>query len=262
MATTVAEIKSLLSSADKEEFEALERSLAADTRKGVRQAIEVCRRRFKAEEEELARVASLFKFDANYVKDFSEGLVLGLDEVGRGAVAGPLAVGAVVFSSPVKIPLLNDSKQLSFQQREEVSSVIKEKALAWDVSYIKPDEIDRIGMAAALRKAFIQAIQDIESQGISIACILLDGNPLGIDSREINIVKGDTKSASIAAASIVAKVERDHFMMSLNSTYPQYGFSSHKGYGSAEHIEAIKTYGLCPVHRETFCRSFTQPSLF
>lgn len=259
MAMTVEEVQELLRRADREEFAALERSLSADSRKGVIRALEICRRRLAAEAAEQERLASLYGFDAAQGHGKA---VMGLDEVGRGAVAGPLAVGAVVLPQEPKIPLLNDSKQLSPEQRASIAERIREVASAWTVVFIEPDSIDRKGMAACLRLAFREAISRIDAREAEIGTVLLDGNPLGIDEREVNVVKGDSTSASIAAASIVAKVARDELMVELSSVYPAYGFFSHKGYGAPEHIAAIKEHGLSPVHRETFCRSFIQPTLF
>ena len=139
---------------------------------------------------------------------------------------------------------------------------IKEVALAWTVQYVQPHEIDAQGMTASLICAFSKAVAAIERQGFDVDLLLLDGNPLHFDKRERNIVKGDAKCASIAAASVVAKVERDALMVSLAQEYPQYGWDQCKGYASAAHIEAIRTYGLTPYHRVSFCHSFLQETLF
>jgi len=262
MATTVAEIRLMLKNANADEFEALERSLAADTRKGVKSALEIARRRLAAEESERLRLESLREFDRALVPEGSSGVVVGLDEVGRGAVAGPLAVGAVALPAEYDIADLNDSKQLTAEQRETVAAKVKEAALAWAIAYIDAADIDRDGMSLSLRKAFKAALEKIEAQGVDPAVVLIDGNPLGIDSREVNVVKGDSKSASIAAASVVAKVERDHLMTTLSSTFPQYGFSDNKGYASEQHRDAIRDHGLTSVHRRSFCSSFLQETLF
>lgn len=251
----------MLRTANAEEFAALERSLASDTRKGVVSALEVARRRLDAEAAERERLEGLFAFDRSFCSSDDE-LVVGLDEVGRGAVAGPLAVGAVVLRPGARILDLNDSKQLTPEKREEVAEAVKENALAWSVFYVEPGDIDRDGMSASLRKAFFGALSQVEASGVVPGVVLLDGNPLGFDSRERNVVKGDSKSAAIAAASVVAKVERDALMRELSSTYPQYGFSANKGYAAAEHVEAIRALGTSPVHRVSFCRSFLQESLF
>ena len=262
MGSTVAEIRDMLRAANAQEFEALERSLASDTRKGVVAALKVARERLAAEEREAQRVEGLYEFDREHAGQDGTGIVVGLDEVGRGAVAGPLAVGAVVLDGSYRIAGLNDSKQLTPEQRERIAAEVKEHALAWAVHYVDPEEIDARGMSASLKSAFAQALARVEQQGVHPNVVLLDGNPLGIDSREVNVVKGDAKSASIAAASIVAKVTRDEYMKEISPDYPQYLFHENKGYASAEHRDAIREFGLSPVHRATFCRSFLQETLF
>lgn len=257
--TTVADIRARLSHAGPDEFRALERALAADPRKGVRQAVETARRRLAAAAAEEARTAALYETEAAW--GAVEGIV-GLDEVGRGPVAGPLTVGAVVLPAKPRILGLNDSKQLSPERREELATQIKETALFWAVEHVDPADIDAHGMSKCLRTAFSRAVAAVEAQGAQVATVLLDGNPLHLDPREANVVKGDAKCASISAASIVAKVERDALMDRLAKKYPAYGFERNKGYASAEHIAAIKEHGISPVHRATFCTAWTQESLF
>ena len=259
MGPTVAEIKQKLQQADAAEFAVLERSLIADTRKGVRVAVESARKRLAALEAEQQRLEGLYAFQA----DIAGGkLVVGLDEVGRGPLAGPLAVGAVVLPDEPRIAGLNDSKQVKPEERERIAEQVKQVALTWTVQYIEPGDIDTHGMTASLTTAFCRAIAAVEAQGVQPEVVLLDGNPLHLDAREINVVKGDGKCASIAAASIVAKVERDALMCEYAKHYPAYDFASNKGYASAAHIEAIKQQGLCPIHRVSFCHAFTQESLF
>lgn len=261
---TVAEVKKLLDEADDAQFATLERSLVADTRKGVRQAVEVARRRLAAASAEAARLQSMYDFQNTLAekKAGAGAVVVGLDEVGRGPVAGPLAVGAVVLPDNPHIEGLNDSKQLSPAARERIAAEIKQHALAWTVQYIEPADIDACGMTASLVTAFRRAVAAIEAAGVRPDVVLLDGNPLRMDPREVNVVKGDGKCASIGAASIVAKVERDALMDAYDKTYPAYGFAHNKGYASADHIAAIKKQGLCPIHRVSFCTAFTQESLF
>ena len=257
---TVEEIRDLLRAADADEFAALERSLAADQRKGVRKAVEIARKRIEAEREEAHRIEMLYAFDRSF--EPNGGIVVGLDEVGRGPVAGPLAVGAVVLGDGDPISGLNDSKQVKPEMRCVVAAEVKERALAWTVEYISPEDIDAMGISISLKRAFTSALANIEAQGVVPDAVLIDGNPLHIDNREYNVVKGDAKSASIAAASIVAKVERDAYMSSIAGEYPEYHFDENKGYGSEQHIEAIRKYGLTPIHRKSFCRSFMQETLF
>ena len=148
-----------------------------------------------------------------------------------------------------RIEGLNDSKQVKPEARERMAVQVKSCAVAWTVQYVAADVIDAVGMTASLVTAFRRALAAIEEAGVHPDVVLLDGNPLHMDDREVNVVKGDCRCASIAAASIVAKADRD-------------GFEAHKGYASPEHIEAIRRHGLTPVHRVTFCTSFMQATLF
>lgn len=259
-ALTVSELSERLRCADEEEFAVLEQTLVADTRKGVRQAIERARRRLAEEAAERRRLQGMYRAERDIAGDAR--LIVGLDEVGRGPVAGPLAVGAVVLPPEPLISGLNDSKQVSAEDRVSVASEIKRIARAWCVVYIEPADIDRDGMSASLRRAFSEAISRIDAENGPADVVLIDGNPLHCDPREVNVVKGDATCASIAAASIIAKVERDALMVEYARRYPQYGFESNKGYASEAHIAAIKAFGLTPLHRETFCTAFAQQTLF
>lgn len=262
MGQTVSEIKQMLATADARQFAALERSLMADTRKGVISALASARKRIQAEAAETERLRGMYDFQRQLAQQRGGSVVLGLDEVGRGPLAGPLAVGGVVLPDEPLILGLNDSKKVAPKDRERIAAQVKQQALAWTVQYVQPDQIDAEGMTAALITAFRRTIAHIESQGVRVDVVLLDGNPLRLDPREVNVVKGDGACASIAAASIVAKVERDALMCQLAQEYPQYGFDGNKGYGSAAHMEAIREYGLSPVHRRSFCTSLVQPTLF
>ena len=259
MARTLAEIKAALQAATREEYEQMARALAADERKGVKQALAVALRRLDAEDAERERLEGMYAFQAQLAEG---GVAVGLDEVGRGPVAGPLTVAAVVLPDEPRIEGLNDSKQISPENREAIAAQVKEIALAWSIQHIPPQDIDDHGMAASLRTAFARALQAVEAQGVHIDVVLLDGNAMRLDPRERNVVKGDAKCAAIAAASIIAKVERDALMCQYAETYPQYGFQNCKGYASAEHIAAIKEFGLTPVHRASFCHAWTQETLF
>lgn len=261
-APTVAEIRTLLQAADEREFAAIERSLAADTRAGVRRALATARRRLDAERAERERLDGLYDVQEEIARERGGGLVVGVDEVGRGPVAGPLAAGAVVLPPEPRIAGLNDSKQVPPAERERIAAEIKRVALAWAVAYVEPAAIDAHGMTASLRTAFRAAIDEVEKAAGPVGVVLVDGNPIHCDPREVCIVKGDATCASIAAASIVAKVERDALMVRLDGEYPGYGFASNKGYASEDHIEAIRERGLSPVHRVSFCTRFTQQTLF
>lgn len=253
---TVGQIKAMLAKADRMCFEQLEREFFDDARKGVAIAFAAARKRIEREERECARLEGLYRFERDLAADHGASIVVGLDEVGRGPLAGPLTVGAVVLDPSTIICGLNDSKQVRPEDRPAMAQAIRETARAWSIQHIQPDEIDAAGMSASLRVAFSRAIADIERQGVIPDLVLIDGNPLGIDRREVNVVKGDATCASIAAASIIAKVQRDALMVEYARQYPHYRFDECKGYGSAAHIEAIGLHGLSPIHRKSFCRSF------
>lgn len=270
-ALTIAQIKERIAQADEDALEALERAYASDSRKGVQQALKSARSRLEARAQELERIKGLYSFQDGVARDFltrkgilidGEPCIVGLDEVGRGPLAGPLAVGAVVLPREPIIEGLNDSKKITPEKREEIAAIIKEKAAAWSVQYIEADHIDACGMTASLIVAFRRAIAAIEEQGIKPDVVLLDGNPLHLDPREVNVIKGDARCASISAASIIAKVDRDALMCRYAEQYPEYHFDSCKGYHSEEHAEAIRRYGLSPIHRKSFCTAFMQETLF
>lgn len=255
---TVTDIQQRLRTCTSEEFAVLQRSLAADTRITVLEALDAARRRLARQKAEQDRLDALYLFE----RSISGGVTVGLDEVGRGPVAGPLAIGAVVLPDTPRIPYLNDSKKIAPAKRSEIAKQIEAVALAHTVVYVEASRIDAIGMSAALREGFAGAIQAIDASGLGVTCVLVDGNPIRIDEREHNVIKGDAKCASIAAASIIAKVARDLLMDEYDAQYPAYGFARNKGYASAEHIEAIRTHGLSPIHRASFCSGFLQESLF
>lgn len=183
----------------------------------------------------------------------SDGIAIGLDEVGRGALAGPLAVGAVALAPNPQIIGLDDSKKITPKRREELSKEIKNACLAWSVAYILPCDIDAFGMSASLHSAFAKALEDCTAK---LSCkpnaVLIDGFPLHIHEHEHSLIKGDSKCACIAAASIVAKVARDNLMIVKAREFEGYAFEKNKGYGSAEHIAAIRKLGPSEIHRKTF----------
>ena len=180
--------------------------------------------------------------------------ICGVDEAGRGPLAGPVAAGAVILPKDCRILYLNDSKKLSPKRRQELFEEIKEKAIAWNVGLASPERIDEINILQATYEAMAAAIRGLK---VTPQVLLNDAVTIpGIDLPQVSIVKGDAKSVSIAAASILAKVTRDRMMEEYDSLYPEYGFGKHKGYGTAAHIQAIKEYGPCPIHRLTFIKKF------
>lgn len=251
------ELAARLASASLDEIDELEERYSQDPRKQVRDALARARRRLKKEAAERARVLGMYDLMRELGGD---GIVLGVDEVGRGAVAGPLTVAAVALPFEAPIWGINDSKQLTPARREALSQQIEESALAIGIAHIPPAKIDKVGMATALRLAMGEAIKNT---GVEPDAVLIDGNPVHVHEREICIVKGDARVACIAAASIVAKVTRDALMVGYDDVYPGYHLGECKGYASAEHIAAIKELGLSEIHRVSFCGNFVEtPRLF
>ena len=188
------------------------------------------------------------------------GCVIGIDEAGRGPLAGPVVAGAVFisekdFTQIKKIKSVKDSKQLSEKKREEVySELTKDKRVKWGVGIVSEKIIDRINILEATKLAMVKAVKDLEKKnGVKADFLILDGKMnLNIDIDQESIVKGDDKVFSISAGSIIAKVTRDRLMIKYDKKYPVYNFKKHKGYGTKEHIEAIKREGACEIHRKTF----------
>ena len=180
-------------------------------------------------------------------------LVCGVDEAGRGPLAGPVCAAAVVFADDVIIEGINDSKKLSEKKREALYDVIKEKALAFGIAFASVEEIEEFNILNATYLAMNRAIEQL---GDKVDFALIDGNrkPKDIRVECETVIKGDAKSMSIAAASILAKVTRDRLLLEYDEKYPEYGFKKHKGYGTAEHMEAIRTYGISEVHRPSFLK--------
>ncbi len=176
-------------------------------------------------------------------------LIAGTDEVGRGPMAGPLVVAAVILKPGIVIEGLNDSKKLTSKMREKLALEIKEKALVWSVIYKSVEEVDKLNVYRASKLAMEEAVRKLT---VKADYILSDAMPLDIEIPSLSIIKGDSKSASIAAASIIAKVERDQYMIGLDEVFPEYGFKDHKGYVTKKHLAAIEKYGICIHHRRSF----------
>lgn len=181
--------------------------------------------------------------------------VCGVDEAGRGPLAGPVCAAAVILPLGVEIEGLNDSKKLTEKKREELFAVVKEKAVAYAVAFASVEEIEEFNILNATYLAMNRAIDSL-SQKADYA--LIDGNkiPVGITPDAECVIKGDSKSMSIAAASILAKVTRDHLMLEYDEKYPEYCFKKHKGYGTKLHYEMIDKFGECPIHRSSFLKKY------
>ena len=214
----------------------------------------------KKEEQELKRQAKLEKERARietmkvYEKEYeSHGWVCGIDEVGRGPLCGPVVAGAVILPKDCQILYLNDSKKLSEKKREELYDVIMEQAVAVGVGMATPQRIDEINILQATYEAMRQAIAGLK---VRPAVLLNDAVTIPeVEIPQIPIIKGDAKSVSIAAASIIAKVTRDRMMVEYDRLYPGYDLASNKGYGTKVHMDALKTIGPCEIHRRTFIKN-------
>ena len=256
-AASAREVAALIASATSEEYEELARRYREDPRKQVSRALEAAGRRLEREQAEHDRVLRMYEVQRAIA---GGGVAIGVDEVGRGAIAGPLTVGAVVLPDDPVIWGINDSKQLTPARREVLAARIAEVAVAIGIAHIEPSSIDAVGMATALRMAMAQAV---EQCGIDPDAVIIDGNPVHIHPKERTVVKGDATVACIAAASIVAKVTRDELMVALDDEFPGYHLAACKGYASPEHIEAIRERGLSKIHRVSFCGNFLEtPRLF
>lgn len=247
-----SQVAAELASAPPDQIEGLLERYRDDPRAQVRKACERARRRLDRERAERERVEGMY----TRMRELGgAGVVVGVDEVGRGSVAGPLTVCAVCLPDEPRIWGVNDSKQLSPARREMLAVRIAETARAIGICHIPPERIDAIGMARSLREAVAGAVADT---GLAPDCVLMDGNPLAAVPNERDVVHGDATVACIAAASIVAKVTRDELMVELDAEYPGYHLARSKGYASPEHIQAIRERGLTPVHRVSFCGNFLE----
>lgn len=244
------EVAALLSRASHDEALALIERYATDPRTQVQRAIGSTKRRLAKEETERRRVEGMYELQRSFG---GNGLVMGVDEVGRGALAGPLTVCAVILPQEPKIWGIDDSKRLSPARRLELAVRIREHALAIGTCHVEATSIDAVGIGVAVRMAMAGAIEDA---GVKPDCVLIDGRPLRVHPKERALVRGDSRIAAIAAASIVAKVTRDKMMVNYDVKYAGYHLASCKGYGSAEHIQAIREHGLTPLHRVSFCGKF------
>ena len=247
----INEIKTLLKEADIERLQELILQFESDERAGVKQLVERAKKQVAAFEEEVVRTNAMKEYERKYEKCR---YICGIDEVGRGPLAGPVVAAAVVLSKDVDIYYLNDSKQLSEKKREQLYDEIMEKAVAVGIGFADEKCIDEINILQADYVAMRMALGKLS---VTPDILLNDAVEIPqVDIPQVSIIKGDAKSVSIAAASIVAKVTRDRFMVEMDAKYPGYDFASNKGYGSPKHIAALKEIGPCEIHRRTFIRNF------
>ncbi|WMJ88288.1 ribonuclease HII [Anaerocolumna sp. MB42-C2] len=247
----ISDIKNELELTDASKLDDIINKYRSDTRTGVIKLIQ----KFDREREKLIKEQKRSEQMKVYENKYNEyTYICGIDEVGRGPLAGPVVAAAVILPKDCNILYINDSKQVSEKKREELYDLIMEQAVAVGVGSIPPSKIDEINILQATYEAMRQAIANLS---VKPEILLIDAVTIPeITIRQVPIIKGDAKSISIAAASIIAKVTRDRLMVAYDSIFPQYDFASNKGYGSKEHIEVLKRLGPTPIHRLSFIKNF------
>ena len=250
---TMKDIRAHFASAKEGEYNALFQHYENDERSGVQKLIQQYRKKLQALENERARTEIMKEYEHKYEH---LGYLCGIDEVGRGPLAGPVVAGAVIPPKDCDILYINDSKKLTAAKREELYDEIMEKAVAAGIGMVSPQRIDEINILQATYEAMREAISKLEP---APDILLNDAVTIPeVTIPQVPIIKGDAKSISIGAASIIAKVTRDRLMVEYDQILPEYGFASNKGYGSAEHIAALKKYGPSPIHRRSFIHNFIE----
>ena len=251
MSKSIAEIKKEFEHAAESEWDALCGLYASDERRGVQNLIAGCRKKQAALDRERERLYAMKAYERKYEQ---YACICGIDEAGRGPLAGPVVAGAVILPRDCEILYLNDSKKLSAGRREELYDEIMEKAVSVGVGMASPARIDEINILQATYEAMRQAVDSLSTEP---ELLLNDAVTIPeMTIPQVPIIKGDAKSVSIAAASIIAKVTRDRLMIQYDDILPGYGFAQNKGYGSKEHIEALKSLGPTPIHRRSFIGHF------
>lgn len=246
---SIPEIQDLFAqAASTRELSRLVKEYRGDSRLGVQKVCDVATARLDAARAERRRTAGLYATERR-LRERGCFAIAGVDEVGRGALAGPLTVCAVILPDTPLIEGLDDSKRLTPARREFLAEQIRETATAFAVAHTPADEIDSMGITAALKSAIVRAVASLP---VDIDHLLLDGLPLRLFDHETAVVKGDSKVAAIAAASIVAKVTRDAMMVDYDAQFPGYGFAVNKGYSTSDHMDALSSLGPCSLHRRSF----------
>ena len=248
---SISAIREIFAAASETELPALYLEYEEDSRAGVQNLIQKYQKQEEALKKERERTEQMKIYEHKY-EDL--GWICGIDEVGRGPLAGPVVAGAVILPHDSKILYLNDSKQLTAKKRGELYDVIMREAVAVGIGYASPARIDEINILQATYEAMREAVGKLDP---APDLLLNDAVTIpGVEIRQVPIIKGDAKSISIGAASIVAKVTRDRLMEQYADVFPEYDFASNKGYGSAAHIAALKEYGPTPIHRHSFIKNF------
>lgn len=250
-AKKINEIKKEFQTADIAVLPSIMENYRTDSRTGVQNLIRQSEKKLQQLEQEKARCYKLLEYERKYA-DYK--FICGIDEAGRGPLAGPVTAGAVILPKNCDILYINDSKKLSPKKREQLYDEIMEKAVAAGIGMASPERIDEINILQATYEAMWEAIKQL---GVMPDILLNDAVTIpGVAIPQVAIVKGDAKSLSIGAASIIAKVTRDRLMQEYDRLMPEYGFAQNKGYGSAAHIAALKKYGPSPIHRSSFIKNF------
>ncbi len=249
---TISDIKKILNETLIENKLEVCKNFEDDTRAGVKKLVESAKKQYDAYLDELDRCDYMLSYENECYVNGAD-YIAGVDEVGRGPLAGPVVTCAVVLPKGEKILYANDSKKLSKKVREKLYEEILEKAVAVKIIVESPATIDKINILEATKLAMKKSIEQLK---VKPSCLLVDAVTIDVDIPQKALIKGDEKSMSIACASIVAKVHRDNMMEAFSELYPEYAFEKNKGYGSAEHIEAIKKHGISPIHRKTFVKNF------
>lgn len=247
---SIKQIQEELKHSTEERKLVLMEQLRKDERAGVKNLILREEKKLEAKKAELARVEEMRRYEREYSEYTA---ICGIDEVGRGPLAGPVVAAAVILPKDCTILYVNDSKKLSAQKREQLYDEIMEKAVAVGIGMSSHERIDEINILQATYEAMREAISNL---AIQPDLLLNDAVTIPkVEIRQVPIIKGDAKSISIAAASIIAKVTRDRMMEAFDDIYPEYDFASNKGYGSPKHIDALKKYGMTEIHRKTFLKN-------
>ncbi len=250
---SIADIKNELNNCQIYDLSSFIKCYKEDSRAGVGKLVESAYKKIDKYNKELERLETITQYERKY-QDMGIEYVGGIDEVGRGPYAGPVVTACVILPKDCKIEGVNDSKKLSLKKRDELFDVIKEKAVSVGIGIVDNHEIDELNILQATYKAMRIAVGNME---VKPQQLLVDAVTIPeIDIPQEAIIKGDAKSISIGAASIIAKVVRDRMMVEYSKIYPQYGFESNVGYGSRYHEEAIRKYGLCDIHRRSFTHKF------
>lgn len=247
----IGQIKEEMSALPVEQLEIWMKQYEEDQREGVKKLLVSARKKIDRLKAEYERLETIKKYEKEYD---SYTYICGIDEVGRGPLAGPVVAGAVILPKDCQILYINDSKKLSAAKREELYDIIIREAVATGIGMASPLRIDEINILQATYEAMRQAISKLDQKP---DLLLNDAVTIPeVSIPQVPIIKGDAKSISIGAASIIAKVTRDRIMVEYDAMMPEYGFASNKGYGSAEHIAAIRKYGPTPIHRQSFIKNF------